>query len=222
MAAARVALPAALRAGMQRKELQHGQRWTRRPTQFLVISGAAVCVEGEESRTHEMLHAEWRTTPIFEEGTNFLERVVDLGRLSATVTLVTPTAFLATAAMFKHVTKQAPSDESSSDGSEHDPEEQLDGGDADFTGFGDEDAEMEEGDAEANAEAAFWGQADDETLPPNLPSLLDAKTAPIFELSADAKGRKTVSGPPAGSSSYARALQASRILTRLVLPPLLP
>lgn len=111
--------------------------------------------------------------------------------------------------MFKHVTKRgaregssgsssAESDASSADVAaaltkeegpsrderEEEEEEEEDG--EEFTGFGDEDEddEMQDEDGEDAEE--------EEELPANLPSLKEAVHNPIFELSADAKGRKTV------------------------------
>jgi len=123
-----------------------------------------------------------------------------------------------TETMFKHVTKRGGREgssgsdsgsESGSDGRAAAVEEGLE----EFTGFGEEEDELEELDedededddddddeelAEGGGEASFAvedGDDDDDEeveLPANLPTLKEAVHNPVFELSADAKGRKTL------------------------------
>lgn len=88
--------------------------------------------------------------------------------------------------MFKHVLKREESegDESGSD-VENLLEEQA-GSDS-----GGSDADMAD-DAAGEDMPLFADDEDDEELPTNLPSVEGAATEPIFELSQDPKGRKTV------------------------------
>jgi hypothetical protein len=109
--------------------------------------------------------------------------------------------------MFKHVSRkngEAGSDNSDS-GSDHEDQEAvtLEEGD-EFAGFGsngeedDEESGDDEEDDEHEGQSAFMqGQEeldgdDEQELPENLPSLQDAVTSPVFELSEDAASRKTV------------------------------
>merc|ERR1711939_1045009 len=99
-----------------------------------------------------------------------------------------------TETMFKHVTKRGGREgssgsdsgsESGSDGRAAAVEEGLE----EFTGFGEEEDELEELDEDEDED-----DDDDEEveLPANLPTLKEAVHNPVFELSADAKGRKTL------------------------------
>lgn len=100
--------------------------------------------------------------------------------------------------MFKHVIrkKEAGSDVGSSAGSssDSDVDDRQFGEDEgeEFAGFGDEDEDDDDGEEE-DEEARFGERVEQEDLPEHLPSLLKAVTAPVFELSQDATGRKTVS-----------------------------
>ena len=102
--------------------------------------------------------------------------------------------------MFKHIIKKQAGSEVTSSDSETDlnPEET---GEVDldeyeeFAGFGEDEGD----EGQDGGEEDLLEQADDdeeegeqEQLPANLPSLQEAVTMPIFEVSADVTGRKTV------------------------------
>ena len=143
--------------------------------------------------------------------TVFRKNQLEIKKVNVSENLDIDFLFLHHSEMFKTISRkkgEAGSDNSDS-GSDHEQQDlELDDGD-EFAGFGsdDEDEDLDSDDEEEdddedddddneqeqsllnNGEDAPYGE---EELPENLPSLQDAITTPVFELSKDAAGRKTV------------------------------